>query len=38
MIVKAKLYDDGVVRTDIPTVGVSVILDWTPGGHYDPIL
>lgn len=38
MIVKAKLYDDGVVRTDIPTVGVSVILDWTPGGHFDPIL
>lgn len=37
-IIKARLWDDGVVRTDVPTVGVSVTLDWKPGGSYDPIL
>ena len=37
-IVKARAFDNGVISTDAPLVGVSVTLDWNPGGHYDPIL
>lgn len=36
-IVKAKAYDNGVIDTRAPHVGVSVTLDWTPGGDYHPI-
>ena len=35
-ILKARLCDDGVIRTDNPSVGISVTLDWKPGGDYDP--
>lgn len=37
-IVKARAYDNGKIDTNAPMVGVSVTLDWNPGGHYDPIL
>lgn len=37
-IVKARAFDNGVIDTTAPQVGVSVVLDWTPGGHYIPIL
>ena len=35
-IVKGWIDDDGVVRTDDSTVGVSVTLDWESGGEYHP--
>lgn len=35
-IIKCTLLDDGSVVTDMPEVGVSVTLDWKPGGEYHP--
>lgn len=35
-IIKARLNDDGSIATDAPEVGVSVTLDWKPGGVYEP--
>ena len=35
MVVKTRLQDDGSVVCDDPEVGVSVELDWKPGGDYD---
>ena len=35
-IIKGYVNDDGSVMTDSPEVGVSVTLDWTPGGVYHP--
>ena len=37
-IIKASLRDDGAVVTNAINVGVSVTLDWKPGGEYNPIL
>lgn len=34
-IIKVKLTDDGRVVSDNPAVGVSVKLDWKPGGDFD---
>lgn len=34
-IIKAKLNPDGSISTDEPEVGVSVTLDWKPGGSHD---
>lgn len=34
-IIKVKLNADGSVSTDAPEVGVSVTLDWKPGGDYE---
>lgn len=34
-IIKVKLDDEGRVVTDNPEVGVSVELDWKPGGDFD---
>lgn len=34
-IIKVKLTDDGRVVSDNPEVGVSVELDWKPGGDFD---
>jgi hypothetical protein len=28
--------DNGVIESDSPEVGVSVTLDWKPGGTYNP--
>ena len=33
-IIKAKVYDTGVVAVEDPTVGVSVTLDWHEGGNH----
>ena len=33
-ILKAKVYDTGIVTTDDPTVGVSVTLDWQEAGQH----
>lgn len=35
MVVKTRLKDDGSIVCDDPEVGVSVELDWKPGGDYD---
>ena len=35
-ILKAYIDENGIVRTNDPTVGVSVMLDWKPGGEYHP--
>ena len=35
---KAGMLDDGSVVTNMPEVGVSVTLDWKPGGEYHPEL
>ena len=37
-IVRVWLGANGQVETNDQTVGVSVTLDWHPGGHYEPIL
>lgn len=34
-VIKVKLDDDGRVVSDNPEVGVSVELDWKPGGDFD---
>ncbi len=34
-VIKVKLDDDGRVISDTPEVGVSVELDWKPGGDFD---
>lgn len=34
-IIKANLNPDGSVTTEAPEVGVSVTLDWKPGGDYE---
>lgn len=34
-VIKVKLDDEGRVTTDNPEVGVSVELDWKPGGDFD---
>ena len=33
-VLKAKVYDTGIVTTQDPTVGVSVTLDWQNSGQY----
>lgn len=35
-IIKAKIGDNGQIEPEAPTVGVSVTLDWKPGGTYNP--
>ena len=37
-VLKAKVRNDGAIATDDQEVAVSVTLDWTPGGHHEPIL
>ena len=37
-IVKVRLADNGTIESEDPTVGVSVTLDWQPGGTYTPEL
>ena len=34
-IIKARLNDDGSIDVDEPEIGVSVTLDWKPGGSHD---
>ena len=34
-IIKGVIKDDGSVTTESPEVGVSVTLDWKPGGSHD---
>lgn len=34
-VLKVKLQADGRVVTDLPDVGISVKLDWQPGGEHD---
>ncbi len=34
-ILKAKVYDNGIVATEDPTVGVSVTLDWQSAGQHE---
>lgn len=34
-IIKANLNEDGSLTTEAPEVGVSVTLDWKPGGDYE---
>ena len=34
-IIKGVIKDDGSVSTESPEVGVSVTLDWKPGGDHD---
>ena len=34
-VIKARIGDGGQVVTDAPEVGVSVKLDWKPGGSHD---
>jgi len=34
-ILKVYIDENGIVRTNDPTVGVSVTLDWNEGGHHD---
>ncbi len=34
-ILKAKVFDTGIVATQDPTVGVSVTLDWQNAGHHE---
>ena len=34
-LLKVKLLNDGRVTTDMPNVGISVKLDWKPGGQHD---
>ena len=35
-IIKVRLNDNGIIESDSPEVGVSVTLDWKPGGTYNP--
>jgi len=35
-IIRGKVLDDGSVTTNMHEVGVSVTLDWKPGGVYNP--
>lgn len=37
-IVRVRVGDNGAVETDAPEVGISVTLDWKPGGVYHPEL
>lgn len=37
-IVRVRVSDNGTIETDAPNVGVSVTLDWKPGGQYNPSL
>lgn len=37
-IVRVRIGDDGIPRPESPEVGVSVTLDWKPGGVYHPEL
>lgn len=37
-IVKVRIGENGQVEPESPTVGVSVTLDWKPGGTYNPDL
>lgn len=37
-IIKGFVNEDGSVMTEAPEVGVSVTLDWKPGGEYHPQL
>ena len=34
-IIKVRMKDDGSVEAVTPEVGVSVTLDWKPGGSHD---
>ncbi|MBR6346546.1 MAG: hypothetical protein IKR69_04080, partial [Bacteroidales bacterium] len=34
-ILKARVYDNGIISTQDPTVGVSVTLDWQSAGQHD---
>lgn len=34
-IIKARIGDNGQIVTDAPEVGVSVVLDWKPGGDHN---
>ena len=34
-IIKGVIKDDGSITTESPEVGVSVTLDWKPGGSHD---
>ena len=34
-VLKAKVFDTGIVSVDDPTVGVSVTLDWNEGGSHE---
>ena len=35
-IIKVRMGDDGEIESEAPEVGVSVTLDWKPGGIYTP--
>ena len=37
-IIKARIGENGQVEPEAPNVGVSVTLDWKPGGTYNPEL
>ena len=37
-IVRVRVGDNGAIETEAPEVGVSVTLDWKPGGIYHPEL
>ena len=37
-IVRVRIGDSGQVEAENPNVGVSVTLDWKPGGEYNPEL
>ena len=37
-IIKVHMTEDGRIESDSPNVGVSVTLDWKPGGMYNPEL
>jgi hypothetical protein len=37
-IIKVRVGDNGQLESETPNVGVSVTLDWNPGGVYNPTL
>lgn len=37
-IIRARIGESGQVESETPNVGVSVTLDWKPGGTYNPTL
>ena len=37
-IIRARIGENGQVESETPNVGVSVTLDWKPGGTYNPTL
>jgi hypothetical protein len=37
-IVRVRVGDDGAIESEAPEVGISVTLDWKPGGVYHPEL